>query len=521
MRLINVTTFQLSEFWGDAIPPYAILSHRWGEEEVSFEQFSFSPATAERMKGIRKIKYCAAQAKKEDIDWCWVDTCCIDKRSSSELSEAINSMYQWYHNAECCYAYLEDITYEKELESLMPAELVVESKWFSRGWTLQELIAPKKLNFYSSSWVDMGQRSISSELISRRCGIDRDILDGKSSIDGASVAQRMRWASNRETRRVEDVAYCLMGLFDVNMPLLYGEGRKAFIRLQEEIIKRSGDQSIFSWIDESATRTTLRGLLARTPNEFRHCNNMRRVDTRFTIPFEVTNMGLHISLPIRTIDIRSFRRVEYMATLGCRSGSDEVPEVIRLRRTHKSSDQFIRVDPHVRFHDGPPGDSIPTALYVLDKIANPFNVKTRIAAVRLNIETIDVEQCGIWAPYGLRRELNEVRFDLDRKQRNLPIRLVFRPLRQTSSIHYQRILVIVDCDLWACLAGKLDASFANATVVLVDASYDINKEPPKRNLKESKPGNNLLGLNKKRAVVGDEIIIIVTMRVSYRLINEA
>jgi len=504
-------------FWDD-IPPYAILSHRWGEEEVSFAQFSFSPATAEQRKGFEKIKNCATQAKKEDIDWCWVDTCCIDKCSSSELSEAINSIYQWYHNAECCYVYLEDVVFGKERIPFIPAGVLVDSKWFSRGWTLQELIAPRKLVFYSSSWVNIGHRRLFSETISYRYGIDVDILDGEASIDSASIAQRMRWASNRETTRVEDIAYSLMGLFDVNMPLLYGEGRKAFLRLQEEIIKRSGDQSIFSWIDTTATRTTLCGLLARGANEFRHCQNIKRVDTGFAIPFEVTNMGLHISLPMKAID---FHPLEYKAVLGCNSGGYRNLVVIRLRRTHTNSTQFIRVDSHMEFLDEPEGGLTPIALYVLEKVSDSLNVGTRVAAVRVNIETTSFEQRGIWAPYGLLKKLNEVRFDPRRMEMSLPIRLLFQPSHRHWAVRNKRNLVTLHCDLRGYMTGELDASFANATVTIVDARYNISKEPLEKNLKESSPAVSQLGLQGKKAVIGDEIMFVVSMRLSYNIIREA
>lgn len=190
MRSINVTTLQLSEFCGDDIPPSAILSHRWGHEEVSFEQMSSSFAVAEQRKGFQKTKSCVAQAKADGLEWCWVDTCCIDKRSSSELSEVINSMYQWYHNAECCYAYMDDV---------YRSGAFVASKWFFRGWTLQELIAPRKLTFYHALWGYIGDRSLFSEDIFASYGISKDIFNGRMPVDSASIAQRMRWASNRTT----------------------------------------------------------------------------------------------------------------------------------------------------------------------------------------------------------------------------------------------------------------------------------------------------------------------------------
>jgi hypothetical protein len=216
MRLINVKTFQLCEFFGDDIPPYAILSHRWGEEEVSFQVFSGSLLKARVLNGYRKIQYCADQADRDKLEWCWVDTCCIDKRSSSELSEAINTMHQWYKNAVYCYAYIEDVecpypedANENEHPDLM-YKRILKSKWFSRGWTLQELIAPKVLLFYSREWTFMGTKHGVASEISRYCGIDERVLRGTMPVDSVAVAQRMQWASGRKTTRVEDMAYSLL-----------------------------------------------------------------------------------------------------------------------------------------------------------------------------------------------------------------------------------------------------------------------------------------------------------------------
>jgi hypothetical protein len=216
MRLINAKSLQLSEFFGDDIPPYAILSHRWGEGEVDFQMFSASLHNAAKLHGYNKIYHCAEQTSRDKLGWCWVDTCCIDKRSSSELSEAINSMHQWYKNAVYCYAYLEDVEYqypEDADEDEHPAfthKRILKSEWFSRGWTLQELIAPKDLLFYSREWTFMGSKHGGASVISRQCGIDERVLLGTMPVDSVAVAQRMRWASGRKTTRVEDMAYSLL-----------------------------------------------------------------------------------------------------------------------------------------------------------------------------------------------------------------------------------------------------------------------------------------------------------------------
>ncbi|EUC43529.1 hypothetical protein COCMIDRAFT_50334, partial [Bipolaris oryzae ATCC 44560] len=237
MRLINCLTLELEEFFGSNIPPYAILSHTWGNDEVTFLDLPlYTPATQARA-GYQKIEFTCKQAISDNLEYAWVDTCCIDNRSSSELSEAINSMFAWYRVARRCYAYLSDV-----LEEGMDEQFRT-SRWFTRCWTLQELLAPIDVIFYNCNWHRLGRRSDHSELISGITGIDVDALRGRSARNydngdpfGAHcVAKRMSWASQRDTTRTEDMTYCLLGIFNINMPLLYGEGDRAFHRLQEEI----------------------------------------------------------------------------------------------------------------------------------------------------------------------------------------------------------------------------------------------------------------------------------------------
>jgi hypothetical protein len=231
MRLISSKTLQLKEFFGGRIPKYAILSHTWKEEEeVSFKDMQ-GPVAKEK-KGFAKLQNFCAQAARDGFEYAWIDTCCIGKSSSAELSEAINSMYKWYKNAQICYAYLADVSTYDGLKS---------SRWFTRGWTLQELIAPSIVIFYDKNWNYIGTKSNLDKEISRITGIDIRVLRG-CALRTCSVQQRMFWASKRTTTRDEDKAYCLMGLFNVHMPLIYGEGEtKALKRLREEIKKEAED----------------------------------------------------------------------------------------------------------------------------------------------------------------------------------------------------------------------------------------------------------------------------------------
>ncbi|KAK4129154.1 HET-domain-containing protein, partial [Parathielavia appendiculata] len=249
MRLINVHTRKINDFLSDTdVQRYAILSHTWGLEEVSFEEYQCLPKeTLMAKKGYAKIDYCCLQASADGLDWAWVDTCCIDKRSSAELSEAINSMFRWYRQSAVCYAYLADV-YEADPANVKIDVALARARWFTRGWTLQELLAPPEMELYAHGWKRIGTRTDICGSLSKITGIEVKYLCGLAPLEEASVAKRMYWAARRETTRTEDIAYCLLGLFDVNMPLLYGEGRKAFRRLQEEIMKTNPtDHTLFAW----------------------------------------------------------------------------------------------------------------------------------------------------------------------------------------------------------------------------------------------------------------------------------
>ena len=255
MRLINTQTKKLEEFLDGNIPRYAILSHTWGENEVTFKDI----CTTGYISGSPKIDGCINQAIKEGVvDYVWIDTCCIDKSSSAELSEAINSMWKYYARSQDCYVYLSDVHPGDDIDA--EGSQFRKSRWFKRGWTLQELIAPDSLNFYNSKWQCVGKTGYYRyhyerpflQLISFITKIPQNMLwwarrDKDEALGTYSVAQKMSWAAGRSTTKVEDQAYCLFGLFGVNMSLLYGEGEAAFQRLQMKIIKSSDDESIFAW----------------------------------------------------------------------------------------------------------------------------------------------------------------------------------------------------------------------------------------------------------------------------------
>jgi ankyrin repeat protein len=223
------------------IPLYAILSHTWGEEEVIFQDVEVG--TGKSKAGWEKIEFCAAQAAADGLQYSWVDTCCIDKKNAVELAEAINSMFRWYQRAEKCYVFLSDVSATERKRPDESAQDVWEqafrrSRWFARGWTLQELLAPRSVEFFSKERKRLGDKHSLEHQIQQITDIAAKALQG-SPLKEFSVDERMRWAERRDTTKEEDQAYCLLGIFGIHLPLIYGEGKdNALSRLREQIQKR-------------------------------------------------------------------------------------------------------------------------------------------------------------------------------------------------------------------------------------------------------------------------------------------
>ena len=306
MRLINIKAFlerehlmdksgrvarrtKVLEFADDESTKYAILSHRWidptevdYEEMVDLAKMEIEERDEIRQRlGYKKILASCEQAKADGYEWLWVDTCCIDKRSSAELSEAINSMYRWYENSTLCYAYLHDVA-GPSFPTASDHEKYPNSngwpEWFSRGWTLQEMIAPSNVQFFDKDWQPIGDKRTLSSILEGITRVPRHILTNGFSSYRPCVAQIISWAADRTTTRVEDRAYSLIGLLDVNMPMLYGEGKKAFHRLQLEVIRTSNDQSIFAWGYNRGEDGRTGSILADDPSFFEDCDEMELMD---------------------------------------------------------------------------------------------------------------------------------------------------------------------------------------------------------------------------------------------------
>ena len=298
MRFVNTTSLKFHEVSDLELHKlkkgYSILSHRWtwGDDEIVYMDVPSMNSDVKAKDGYAKFTGACTLAKQLGYDLLWIDTCCINKTDSVEIGEAINSMYRWYSMAKVCIAYLQDVTSLSQIK---------ESEWFNRGWTLQELIAPRIVRFYDRNWNYLGDKASLSNTLGSRTGIPTDVLKNTTPPQAYSIAQRMSWAAKRTTKRLEDRAYSLMGLFDVNMPMIYGERERAFIRLQEQIISKSTDESVFVWdldILEDSTRDAKHvhcGLLATSPACFARCGDV--VSRGRSRGFHINQFGLSISLP--------------------------------------------------------------------------------------------------------------------------------------------------------------------------------------------------------------------------------
>ncbi|EGS17115.1 uncharacterized protein CTHT_0074450 [Thermochaetoides thermophila DSM 1495] len=395
------------------------------------------PHPAELKPGYQKILYAVEQAEKDGFEYVWVDTACIDRTSSTDVSEAINSAFQWYSRAGICYAYLADVQADDNIEGYRTwLDLFNMSRWFKRAWTLPELLAPKKLVFYAKGWKLLGTKSSLVKHVARVTKIDEVTLIEPKLVHKASIAQRLAWAAGRQASRPEDVAYSLLGLFGIHMPIVYGEGAEAaFQRLQEEIIKRSDDHSIFAWgilnqllgpkprhtntlppsalcLDEEAddeSDENLAGatpILARSPDDFA---NMQFVivpqSPEVNAPagvadYSMTNKGLHITLPLLPDPAGGARYV--LALLPCHLSSDPSHRLAIPLSVTAIPNVYLRVKPGTLGAPSSEALLVPVSVLKEGKCENKRiyipNVTEQIARLRQREEIIFLRATDVFSP---------------------------------------------------------------------------------------------------------------------------
>ena len=368
MYLLNTTSLKLKDFLPTQRPPYIILSHTWEDEEVLFQDITQRDADPTQIAGWAKVLSFCELVRRDGWEWVWLDTLCIDKRSSAELSEAINSMFQWYQDAEYCAAYLADISLLDHHTdgAAEPKKLFHESRWFTRGWTLQELLAPREVMFYDQGWRFIGSKHSLEKQLCRATKIMPHHLESTFRSRNASAAVKMSWASQRHTSRPEDAAYSLLGLFDVSMPLLYGEGgKRAFWRLQQEIISKSSDESIFAWVNTDASSGVAYGnnknvMLAPDPYCFSSSGDIVPIVLGKLSTPRIRYDGLwHVERRSRRRkpQSNSFGQKHYEVPLACASISNlKAPLMLVLSGSVESSDMTVSRPPSLSFEFFDPKD---------------------------------------------------------------------------------------------------------------------------------------------------------------------
>ena len=367
MRLINTKTYLIEKFDDPSDAPssgYAILSHTWTlkpHKELELEDIRTAGtdrAKADLVQRNPKTQETCKLAQTSALSHAWIDTICIDQNSSSDKSEAINAMYRYYQNAKICFTHLFDVDGHgitltdpnpnqpdtDDMEAVRKE--FTDARWFSRGWTLQELLAPPQLWFYDKNWNLLGSRDELCNTIASITRIEPAVLQDAQQMWDCSIAKRMSWAAGRKTRRPEDKAYSLLGIFGVNMPMIYGEGDRAFIRLQEEIIKISDDHSLFTWSTSEDRNNS--ALLARSPDSFKGCTNITRELLRTgDYPYSVNNRGISMRL-----NLVCWSTDVYIAPINCirqptqqQSGTQhkESLQLGLFLKREKENDKFIRI----------------------------------------------------------------------------------------------------------------------------------------------------------------------------------
>ena len=320
-------------------------------------------------RSIEKIKTACRIARTANIKWLWIDTCCIDKSSDAEMAESLRSMYRWYRNAKICYAYLYDVdsTGTVGVFDLFQASKTLRngedqqsrssnSVWFERGWTLQELLAPKEVCFYDFKWRVIGTKTELAKDIAAVTGIDAKYLGHDRAFRKACIATKMSWLANRTTTRSEDIAYSTLGIFSISdFTPLYGEGMSAFLRLQKALVPRQ-DESLYAWeMPDSKNRlcsgwaTHEWGLPAPWPACFRgsaHINVDGEKSERYLGGFNILGPGVNVHVGRSELGGELInRKTARTLTLNCWT-SDKKAVRIPIKRASKNSQLWRRQECH-------------------------------------------------------------------------------------------------------------------------------------------------------------------------------
>lgn len=339
MRLLHTQTLGLEPFFGSRTrPPYAVLSHTWEPGLPRYSEFATDAKNAASGPGSTLVRRACDAAQQLGYQYVWVECICVDASSVAEVSEAVNSAYRWFQEAAACLVYLADLpsgdTYDEGVWR--------QCQWWTRAWTLPELLAPSTVRFYDRDWQFRGTKSSSPllGLISRITTISEDVLHDGSLVPQLSVAKRMSWAANRKVWRIEDWAYSLLGIFGVHMQAIYGEGTMSFLRLQDEILKHTRDMSLLAWEARPDDDRPFRGLLASSPVEFARFTSCPPKWTKplaFEGEIQNSNKGLSITGPI--ISYPSDGQQVLLLDLGAKHSAPQTKAALVLFRY---GDYFVR-----------------------------------------------------------------------------------------------------------------------------------------------------------------------------------
>jgi hypothetical protein len=363
MRLLNTETLQLTN---DSAHPathkFAILSHRWQQPEITFAELNrdadYLKKQTLQTPSAKKIRQACDVARKRNppLEWIWIDTCCIDKSNAVEEARCINSMYEWYAKAAVCITFLHDV------DSLSADQQ--RSEWFDRGWCLQELLAPRYMEFFGRNWNFIGVKHQLANEITHWTGIEGKYLTGQADIRTASVAARMSWMAGRTTTFVEDIAYSMLGLLGVYMAPQYGEGVNAFLRLQKTLLENSTDESLFAWTIPQHGLQCYRslgssvawaprewGLLAPSPDCFANSGDVvvdpAKVVTRPYGGYRLSARGVIIHTPLKGhTDVMNFLgrpRSEIVLILNCWGGTGPRAPTLHVELSQRG-EEYVRIN---------------------------------------------------------------------------------------------------------------------------------------------------------------------------------